>query len=195
MACQISARACDRAVSRKRPWPRPETRRERRRHVVKRRPAIAAGFLWRSLHAHPVPTRGTFRVQALHGPAGEILHAPASQTIWAEGGRISTRAALRVFQATNALKNCANFAPEPSSVSRKIYTISRGSIAGADRRAARSNSTGIIYFEAPGCLPFAASSLACRSSNSVCAAAASCCFASTWSFSAFRAAAPAVSEA
>lgn len=85
-AAEISARARGRAVICE--WPRPhsEARRERRRHVVKSRATVAAGFLCRRVHAQPVSARGAFRVQALHGPARQILHAVASQRAWAEGG-------------------------------------------------------------------------------------------------------------
>ena len=69
-----SARTPRRAIAREGARPHSESRRERRRHVVKRSAAIAADFLWRILHAQPVSARGTFRSQTLHRPSGQILH-------------------------------------------------------------------------------------------------------------------------
>ena len=63
-----------RAIARERPRTHPEARPERRRHAVQRRAAVAADFQRRRLHPQPVTARGTFRIQALHGPAGQVLH-------------------------------------------------------------------------------------------------------------------------
>ena len=86
-----------------------EARPERRRHVVKRRAAVAAYILWRALHAQPVTPRGALRIQTLYRPTGKILHLLASQNV----------------QEKRPVK-LAELCAGASSVSREIYTISRG---------------------------------------------------------------------
>jgi hypothetical protein len=63
-----------RAISGKRPRPHSEARPERGRHVVERRAAHTADLERRRLHPKPVAARGTFRIQTLNRPAGQILH-------------------------------------------------------------------------------------------------------------------------
>jgi hypothetical protein len=106
---EASARASGRAIARERPGPHPEARPERRRHVVKRRAAVAAYILWRALHAQPVTPRGALRIQTLYRPTGKILHLLASQNV----------------QEKRPVK-LAGLCAGASSVSREIYTISRG---------------------------------------------------------------------
>jgi hypothetical protein len=56
--------------------PHPESWRQRRRHTVEWRPAIAANFLLGALDAQPVPARGTSGTQTLHRRTRQILHRP-----------------------------------------------------------------------------------------------------------------------
>jgi len=75
-----SARAPHRAIARQGARAHAKTRRERRRHVVERRAAVAAHLLWRVLDAEPVAARGTLGSQTLHRPSGQILHPFTSQS-------------------------------------------------------------------------------------------------------------------
>ena len=63
-----------RSICAQRPRSHPESRRQRWRHVMQRRAAVAANFLLRALHAQPLPTRRTLRTQTLHRPTRQILH-------------------------------------------------------------------------------------------------------------------------
>jgi hypothetical protein len=76
-----------RTIARQRSWAHAKTRPDRRRHAMQRCAAIAADFLRRRLDAQPVATRGTLLIQALHGPAGQILHSdsPHVEPRWAGG--------------------------------------------------------------------------------------------------------------
>jgi len=50
---------------------------------MQRQAAIAAEIPRRGLDAQPVTARGTFRIQALNRPTGQILHSDSSQeTEW-----------------------------------------------------------------------------------------------------------------
>jgi hypothetical protein len=64
----------DRPIARERPGPHSQARPERRRHVVQRRTAVAANVQRSRLHPQPVAARGTFWIQTLYCPAGQILH-------------------------------------------------------------------------------------------------------------------------
>jgi hypothetical protein len=77
----------------------------------------------------------------------------------------------------------------PSSVSRGIYTISRGMFP-ASGKPASGPYFGLLLLSPP-----AGGSCACRSSTFFCAWSNSCCFASIWLCSSLSAAAPAWSEA
>lgn len=78
---------CAGTVTSQQAGPHPVARRQRRRHVVKRRPASPAAFLWRVLHPKPMPALRTFRVQALHRPTGEILHRASRLAVFPAAGR------------------------------------------------------------------------------------------------------------
>ena len=78
-------------MTHERPGPHPEAGRQRRGHVVKRPAATAALLERRTLHAQPVASRRTFRVQTLYRPTGQIVHLFASQKVQAGSGKGSAR--------------------------------------------------------------------------------------------------------
>lgn len=53
----------------------PQARRERRRNIMKRRAAVAAELPIGGAHAQPVAARRALRIDALHSPTWQILHA------------------------------------------------------------------------------------------------------------------------
>jgi hypothetical protein len=63
------------AVAAERPGTHPQARAQRRRHVVKRRAAVAAELRSGGAGTQPVAAGLTFRIDALNGPARQILHA------------------------------------------------------------------------------------------------------------------------
>ena len=62
-----------RPVGAQRSWPHAQ-RRERRRHVLQRRAAARALRRGNFRDADPVATSIAHRIDALHGPAGQVLH-------------------------------------------------------------------------------------------------------------------------
>lgn len=159
---------------------------------MKRRSAIAASFLRRVLYARPVSSLGAFRIQALHCPARQMLHRPSRFANFSRcGGKLShpaKRARLQQPTPRELTGLCAGH----SSVSRKMDTISRGTVSkrGIARVRARGESAFILkfYFAAPG------PSLAWSSSTLFCASATSCCFSAICVCSFFNMAAPSLSE-
>jgi hypothetical protein len=71
-----------RAMIGQRSRPHPEPRRQRRRYVMKRRPATPADFLRRIHGPQPLSPGNTLRVQTLHRPTGQILHRPHASLIF-----------------------------------------------------------------------------------------------------------------
>ena len=67
------------AIAGQRPRAQTEAWAERRRNILKRRAAIAAALQRGGFDSQPLATGGTFSVQALHSPAGQILHRPSSE--------------------------------------------------------------------------------------------------------------------
>lgn len=68
------AAAAHGAIARQRARARAEARAERGRNVLQRAAATAAGFLGTPFDSQPMAAGDAFRVQALHSPAGQILH-------------------------------------------------------------------------------------------------------------------------
>src|SRR6266849_8362442 len=69
-----SARAKRGAVGAQRARVQTQTRAERRRDVVQRSAAIAAAVRTADVDAQPMSAGLAFRIDALHGPSGQILH-------------------------------------------------------------------------------------------------------------------------
>jgi hypothetical protein len=55
---------------------------------MQRTTALAATFLRRFFHAHPVPARGALRIQTLHRPTWKLLHftSRAQSLSWIKRG-------------------------------------------------------------------------------------------------------------
>ena len=64
-----------RTIAAQRARSHPQAGSQRGRYVAKRRVTVAANFSSRSVHAQPVASRGTFRIDALHSPTRQILQA------------------------------------------------------------------------------------------------------------------------
>jgi hypothetical protein len=128
-----SARTPRRAIARQRSRPHAKSRRERRRHVVKRGAAIAADFLRRVLHAKPVAARGTFRSQTLHRPTGQILHPVASQS-------------AEFLEVENAPSNRPDCAPESLVCqAKKLLLVGVSLRSGRNRRCLARDFAAAIY--------------------------------------------------
>src|SRR2546427_5177430 len=112
-----SARAKRRAVGAQRARVQTQTRAERRRDIVQRSAAIAAAVRTADVDAQPMSAGLAFRIDALHGPSGQILHRFPPWAIrptfplWPEG--------------------LAGLCSRGTCVSRGNTTISRGSVAKA----------------------------------------------------------------
>jgi hypothetical protein len=121
-----SAVAAHRPVARQRTRTHPEAWGKRRRHFVQRSAAIAAAFLRHVFNAPPVASRGTLRIQTLHGPAWKLMHFPPQRENGAAAGKMGTSSRrARKNQRPVKLANCAS---SSSSVSRKMRTITCGSL-------------------------------------------------------------------
>jgi hypothetical protein len=119
----------DRPIAHERPGPHSQARPERRRHVVQRRTAVPANLQRSRLHPQPVAARGTFWIQTLYCPAGQILHdcsCLANRCARAtEGG-----SARRRSPSSREACNPGGFCARDPSMSTKIDTISSGRLAG-----------------------------------------------------------------
>ena len=86
-------------------WARPQAqpRPQRRRNVVQRSAAVAAGVDPRDVHAQPMPARLALRVDALHRPARQVLHGTPTRFpgCSAEKSRLDSEAVPLVCQAKN----------------------------------------------------------------------------------------------
>src|SRR5260370_32083710 len=80
-----SARAKRGAVGAQRARVQTETRAERRRDIVQRSAAIAAAVRTADVDAQPMSAGLAFRIDALHGPSGQILHVSPSR----QSGQVS----------------------------------------------------------------------------------------------------------
>ena len=98
-----------RTVTAQRTGTHPQAGSKRRRHIVERCATVAAEFSTGHAHTQPVAARRAFRIDALHSPTGQILHA------FLPGGSCGL---TRKFFQTAPLerkqtgKTCGNFAPE-----------------------------------------------------------------------------------
>jgi hypothetical protein len=163
---------------------RPESRRDRRGHHLKGRAAIAAALLWMIVDAQPVPARGASGIQTLHSGTGQIRHRAS---FYREGGgRWQQRTASREKRDRQP-QNPRGLCPAQPSVSRKIYTISRGTFSarnrrrnGGPRRAREPTVRSYCELSLVSLLGagLAAFNFACKSAIFCCAAIISCCFAS-----------------
>ena len=79
--------AAPRAIARKGARARAQARPQRRRNVLQRGAATGAGFLGAAFDAQPMAAGGASRVQALHSPAGQILHRASFSGKDSGGGR------------------------------------------------------------------------------------------------------------
>jgi hypothetical protein len=100
-----------RPVTRQRTRPHSKPRRQRRRNSMQRTAALAATFLRRFFHTHPVPARGALRIQTLHGPSWK-LHCTSRR---AKFGPLRKKGNLRAAspKKNNAPKNWRDCAPMP----------------------------------------------------------------------------------
>jgi hypothetical protein len=64
----------ERTIRAKRAGTKPQPWTQGRRHAMQRRATICAKLRMHLIRAQPCSARHTFRVDALHGPAGKILH-------------------------------------------------------------------------------------------------------------------------
>src|SRR5579863_3380357 len=140
-AKKSSARARHRAITCHRSRARPEPRRERRRHVVQRRSAMAAMFQRRVLHSEPAAPRGTERIQTLHRATGQMLHRPSrpAKSVWTSSAKgKNERRQVPPFKLSKGPRNWRNCAPERLVCQQKTHTISWGSVP--QRRSAAPKS-------------------------------------------------------
>lgn len=90
------ARASDRAIARQaRTHPHSKRRHQWRRHILQRQATVSAYFHGRAFHAQPVSSSGAFRIQTLHGTAGQMLHR-VSDNLAGEPDESRTARILRV---------------------------------------------------------------------------------------------------
>lgn len=116
-----------------RPWPHPKPRANRRRHRLQHASARGAMLEPRvgpgEVRAQPVSTRGTLRIDALHGPAGQILHGAPLRS------RLLGRTDLRFGRKPKpprrqSLRERTAFSRRLPVVSSRIPTTSWGRVAG-----------------------------------------------------------------
>jgi hypothetical protein len=80
------ARASDRAIAcQARTHPHSKRCHQWRRHIVQRQAAVPANLHGRAFHAQPVSSSGAFRIQTLHGTAGQMLHRVSVKFGWGTG--------------------------------------------------------------------------------------------------------------
>jgi hypothetical protein len=91
---------------------------------VQRTTALAATFLRRFFHAHPVPARGALRIQTLHGPSWKLHFASRPVKLGAAAKKGNLHGASP--EKNNAPVKLAGFCADASSVSRKMSAISCG---------------------------------------------------------------------
>lgn len=85
-----------------------------------------------ALNSQPVAARGAFRVQTLHRRAGQILHRPsrlAKNVGRRREGKTDEPPSPPVKQSSKAPQKLAGLCAEATSVSRKMYPISWGTVA------------------------------------------------------------------
>jgi hypothetical protein len=116
--------AAHRPVTRQRTRPHPQTRRQRRRNSTQRTAALAATFLRRFFHAHPVPARGTLRIQTLHSPSRK-LHFTSRRVKFGPLRKRGNCMPLRLKKSGAPVK-LAGLCAHAFSVSRKMSAISCG---------------------------------------------------------------------
>jgi hypothetical protein len=121
-----------RAIGGKGPRTRPEPRRDRRRHHLKGRSAIAAALLRMVVDAQPVSARWASGIQTLHSGAGQICHRAS---FYREGGGWRREGTASREKQDRKPQNPRGLCPAQPSVSRKIYTISRGTFSARKMRA------------------------------------------------------------
>ena len=124
----------------RRKWPRPQTQSGtyRRRHRLQHasaigtslQPCIGAG----KMRAQPVATRGALRINALHGPAGQILHGVSLR---------GCRSRERESPGQPERRRWREFCSQQPVVSRENATRYSGNIAGA------VSGRGALSFERP----------------------------------------------
>jgi hypothetical protein len=91
---------------------------------MQRTGALAATFLRRFFDAHPVPARGTLRIQTLHGPSWKLHFTSRRVKFWPLRKR-GNYMPLRL-KKINAPVKLAGLCADASSVSRKMSAISCG---------------------------------------------------------------------
>jgi hypothetical protein len=114
-------RASNRAIARHaRTHPHSKRRHQRRRHILQRQAAVPANFHGHAFHTQPVSSSGAFRIQTLHGTAGQMLHRVSNEFRWGTGrsrtARILRAAPLCVKRKPTQLVG-ARFPEAPKSQS------------------------------------------------------------------------------
>ena len=115
-----------RPITGKRPRSHSEPRPKRRRHAMQWRAAVAADVKRLRLDAQPVTARGTLRIQALDGPAGQVLHPNSPRTTQNQQWACTTEKDTERKQPPRKTEGLCG---EPSCVSSGIYTITSGGIS------------------------------------------------------------------
>ena len=113
-----------RPVTRQRTRTHSKPRRQWRRNSMQRTAALAATFLRRFFHTHPVPARGALRIQTLHRPSWK-LHFTSRRVKF---GTLRKRGNCMPFRPkkNNAPVKLAGLCAHAFGVSRKMSAISCG---------------------------------------------------------------------
>lgn len=120
------------AIAGERPRAKAQARAKRRRNILERRTAVAAGFLGGSgLYAKPLTTGRAFGIQALHGPAWQILHRPSLSGKSAAENELSSHP---TGTTPKTLKPGGNFATRTLVCQWESDTISRVQLAGCGKK-------------------------------------------------------------
>jgi len=173
-----------RAIGGKGSRTRTESWRDGRRHHLKGCAAVAAALLGTIVDAKPMPAGRASGIQTLHSGTGQICHRAS---FYREGGGYRQEGTASREKRDREPQNPRGLCPAQPSVSRKIYTISRGTFSatnggrnGGPRRPREPTLRSYCELSLVSLLGagLAAFSFACSSAIFCCAAIISCCLAS-----------------